>query len=128
LAKQLAHIVYDGTARFSNTEFKMVGQMRAAAVSVFGNIAEGYGRNALGDDIRFCEVARGSMAELGSGIEFCQERSLIKPEEAAKLLELYNHTWNTLGALIPSLKEKRLDDSWDRSLGAIKEEQEDYDF
>jgi four helix bundle protein len=48
--------------------------MRGAAVSVMGNIAEGYGRNAIGDYIRYCEIARGSLAELGSYIEFSQER------------------------------------------------------
>jgi four helix bundle protein len=114
--------------RFDKEEYRLVGQMRGAAVSVFGNIAEGYGRNSLGDYIRFCEVGRGSLAEVGSYFEFCQERSMFKPEEAKKLLELYNYTWNTLGALIRSLKDKKIDGSWDRSIGSIKEEQEDYDF
>jgi len=102
--------------------------MRGAAVSVFGNIAEGYGRNALGDYIRFCEIARGSLSELGSYIEFCQERQILKPTIERELLDLYNHTWNTLGALIRSLREKKMDDgSWDRTYGAAKEDQEHYD-
>lgn len=66
LAKQLAHSVYDSTSYFPKSEFRLVGQMHGAAVSVFANIAEGYGRNALGDYIRFCEIARGSLAEIGS--------------------------------------------------------------
>jgi four helix bundle protein len=60
LAKQLAHMVYGATSDFSRGEYRLVGQVRGAAVSVYGNIAEGYGRNALGDYIRFCEIARGS--------------------------------------------------------------------
>ena len=44
LAKKLAHRVYDLTAEFPKDEFRLIGQMRGAAVSVFGNIAEGYGR------------------------------------------------------------------------------------
>jgi four helix bundle protein len=124
LAKQLAHLVYEVTVNFPKNEFRLSGQMREAAVSVFGNIAEGYGRNAIGDYIRFCEIARGSLAELGSYIEFCQERKYLKPTEEKQLLELHNYTWNTLGALIGSLQEKKLDGSWNRTL---KEEQGSYD-
>jgi len=127
LAKQLAHLVYDVTSYFPRSEFRLIGQMRGAAVSVFGNVAEGYGRNAIGDYIRFCEIARGSLAELGSYIEFCQEREMLKSEDEKQLLDLYNHTWNTLGALIRSLKEKKLDGSWDRTYKAAREAGEVYD-
>ncbi len=127
LAKKLAHLVYDATSAFPKSEFRLSGQMRGAAVSVYGNIAEGYGRNAIGDYIRFCEIARGSLSELGSYIEFCKERKLLKPADEAQLLELYNHTWNTLGALIRSLKEKKLDGSWDRTYKATQEDRELYD-
>jgi hypothetical protein len=41
--------------------------------------------------------------------------------------DLYNHIWNMRGALIRSLKEKKLDGSWDRTYQAVKEEQELYD-
>lgn len=128
LAKQLANLVYDVTSYFPKSEFRLIGQMRGAAVSVFGNIAEGYGRNAVGDYVRFCEIARGSLAELSSYLEFCQERKLVKPVDGTRLFDLYNQTWNTLGALIRSLQEKKLDDTWDRTYKAIKEDQESYDF
>lgn len=128
LAKQLANLVYDVTSYFPKNEFRLIGQMRGAAVSVFGNIAEGYGRNAIGDYIRFCEIARGSLAELSSYLELCQERKLVKPADETRLFDLYNLTWNTLGALIRSLQEKKLDGTWDRTYKAIKEDQESYDF
>ena len=128
LAKRLSHLIYDVTSDLPKSEFRLIGQMRGAAVSVFGNIAEGYGRNALGDYIRFFEIACGSLSELGSHIEFCQERQILKPTIERELLDLYNHTWNTLGALIRSLREEKMDDgSWDRTYGAAKEDQEYYD-
>lgn len=126
LARQLAHLVYDVTSNFPKKEFRLIGQMRGAAVSVFSNIAEGYGRNAIGDYIRFCEIARGSLSELGSQIEFCQERKKLKPADETQLLDLYNYTWNTLGALIRSLRKKKLDGSWDRTYTSAKEEQAIY--
>lgn len=128
LAKRLSHLIYDITSDLPKSEFRLIGQMRGAAVSVFGNIAEGYGRNALGDYIRFCEIARGSLSELGSYIEFCQERQILKPTIERELLDLYNHTWNTLGALIRSLREKKMDDgSWHQTYRALDEEHEPYD-
>jgi four helix bundle protein len=100
--------------------------MRGAAVSVMGNIAEGYGRNAIGDYIRYCEIARGSLAELGSYIEFSQERQLINSADVVKFLDLYNQNWNSLGALIRSLKKQKLDGNWDRSYTSIREDSETY--
>jgi four helix bundle protein len=128
LAKQLSHRIYDLTAGFPNSEFRLIGQMRGSAVSVIGNIAEGYGRNAIGDYIRFCEIARGSLAEMGSYLEFCQERHYLKPDDENELFNQYNHTWNTLGALIKSLKDKKFEGSWDDSYKTVKEELTTYDF
>ncbi|MDY7042487.1 MAG: four helix bundle protein, partial [Chloroflexota bacterium] len=115
LARELAGVVYKAASHFPKSEFRLVGQMRGAAVSVFGNIAEGYGRNAIGDYIRFCEIARGSLAELGSYIEFCQKQNMLQAQDETQLFDLYNHTWNTLGALIRSLRKKKLDGTWDRT-------------
>lgn len=128
LAKQLGHLTRDITSNFPKDEFRLIGQMRNASVSVFGNIAEGYGRGNPGDYIRFCEIARGSLCELGSYFEYCQEQNMLKAADEEKIFELYNHTWNTIGALLRSLKEKKQDDSWDRSYNALKEEPITYDF
>jgi four helix bundle protein len=126
LARQLAHMVYEATSDFPRGEYRLVGQMRGAAVSVYGNIAEGYGRHAIGDYIRFCEIARGSLAEVGSYLEFCQERTMLADEHSARLQSTYNHAWNTLGALIRSLRDKQLDGSWDRTY-ALHEQEDLYD-
>jgi four helix bundle protein len=128
LARQLAHLVYNVTSDLPNSEYRLLGQMRGAAISVYGNIAEGYGRNTLGDYIRFCEIARGSLSELGSYVEFCQERRVLKSADERQLLDLYNHTWNTLGALIRSLREKKMDNgSWHQTYRSLEEEHGLYD-
>jgi hypothetical protein len=88
---------------------------------VFANIAEGYGRSSPGDYFRFCEIARGSLAELSSYFEFCQERTLLKSVDITELFQLHNHTWNTLGALMRSLKHKNNNDNWNRTPGLLKE-------
>jgi hypothetical protein len=43
------------------------------------------------------------------------------------LLQLYNQTWNTLGALIRSLRQKKLDGTWDRTYQNLKEGEDFYD-
>ena len=125
LSKQFAALIYDVTSDLPRYEYRLVGQMRGAAVSVFGNIAERYEQGAVGDYIRFCEIARGSLAEVGSYVEFCREKNMLKPEQVTPILSLYNHAWNTLGALIRSLREKQLDGTWDRTY-RIEEESEPY--
>jgi len=52
-------------------------QIRRAAVSIFANIAEGHGRYYYQDNVRFCYIARGSLEETLSFLNFCQEMNFI---------------------------------------------------
>jgi hypothetical protein len=56
-ADDLADIVHRVTARLGPGHYRLSDQMRGSAISVTGNIAEGYARGALGDYIRFCEIS-----------------------------------------------------------------------
>jgi len=65
-ADDLAAQVHEVTVHWEPGYYRLSDQMRSAAVSATSNIAEGYCRVSLGDYIRFCEIARGSLGELGS--------------------------------------------------------------
>ena len=52
-------------------------QIRRASVSIFANIAEGHGRYYYQDNVRFCYIARGSLEETLSFLDFCQEMEFI---------------------------------------------------
>jgi four helix bundle protein len=91
------------------------------------NIAEGYCRNALGDYIRFCEIARGSMGELGSQIQRCERFKLITGESLQRLLDLCSDATYHLEQLIRSLRAIRQDGTWDRSMG-VREEPVPYEI
>ncbi len=111
---------------FPFTYADLRSQMLKSAGSAPDNIAEGYCRNALGDYIRFCEIARGSLGELGSQIQRCERWRLIEGEPLARLLDLYSDATYHLEQLIKSLRAKRQEGAWDRSLG-VREAPVSYD-
>ena len=120
-ADELAARVHDIVMQFDSRYFRLSGQMLDSCSSVKSNIAEGYCRNGISDYIRFCEIARGSLAKLGSQIQDCERWRLIKGQEVEELLEIFNDTTYFLEALINSLRKKRQEEIWDRSMG-VKEE------
>ena len=124
-ADDLATCVHNLVVPFKPRYFDLANQMLSSATSVKANIAEGYCRNSLGDYIRFSEVARGSLGELGSQIQDCERWKLITGSELEQLLQLYSDTTWLLEKLIKSLRAKRQDGTWDRNLG-VKEEAHNY--
>jgi four helix bundle protein len=124
-ADELANLIHQLVVRFEFRYSKLTSQMLASASSVKANIAEGYCRNALGDYIRFCEIARGSLGELGSQIQDCERWNLIQGAELEQLIDLFGAATYMLEQLIKSLRAQRKEGNWDRSLG-VKEEIADY--
>jgi four helix bundle protein len=112
----LAALVHGTTAKFGAGNYRLVDQMRGAATSVTRNIAEGYCRASLNEYIRFCEIARGSLGELGSDIHHCERVGLLKGEELEKIVALYSETSYLLDRLINSLREKRRKEGGARTL------------
>lgn len=119
-ADDLAAMVHDLTLRFGPGYYRLSDQMRGSSQSVKDNIAEGYCRVLLGDYIRFCQYARGSLGELGSQIQSCERWKLVIGDELTVLLEQYGDTTFFLERLIESLEAKRKAGDWDKSFG-VKE-------
>ena len=53
--------------------YALSDQMRRAVVSIPSNIAEGEGRNSEKDFVRFLSQARGSLWELSTQLEICEQ-------------------------------------------------------
>jgi four helix bundle protein len=51
-------------------DYGFTSQVRRAALSISGNVAEAYGRNHTSDKINFYYMARGSITELQSHLEY----------------------------------------------------------
>lgn len=86
-ARDLSLSTYSLTSRMPTSErFGLVSQMRRAAVSIEGNIAEGAGRSARGDFLRFLHIASGSAAELQSHVLLARDLGLLSHEQSSTLL------------------------------------------
>ena len=78
-ALDLADRVYDQTERWPSREtYGLTNQARRAAASVPANIAEGQGRERLGDFGRFLSIAYGSLCELKTHLLLAERRSFLE--------------------------------------------------
>ena len=108
-AMVFAKDVYIITKCYPNSElYGLTSQIRRGAVSIPGNIAEGWGRKSKGDFIRFLAVARGSAAELETEILLSSEIGILSKDQSEPVLQNLTEIRKMLNALIKSLKAKSL--------------------
>jgi len=120
-ARRLAALVDEFAKGFPRLEGVLRSQMRRTAISVGANIAEGYCRGAIGDYIRYCEIARGSLGELGNHLAHAEDIGLATQcPWYPKLLDAYSETLAVLNGLVAALKRKRDTGEWDRAF-AVRE-------
>jgi len=106
-AIQLAKIVYQLSAMFPRDElYGLTSQIRRATVSVPSNIAEGHGRAATGDYLRFLSIALGSLAEVETQLCLAVELSFCAQENIDQALNAAETLGRRLHALQRSLKTK----------------------
>ena len=94
---------YQLTSKLPKTEiYGLTSQIQRAAVSIPGNIAEGKGRNYLGDYIRHLSIANGSLKELETHLIIVGRLAYLKDEE----LETVLNKCDEIGRMLHSLNEK----------------------
>ena len=104
----LAMRIYDATEPFPRSEvYGLAAQMRRAAVSVSSNIAEGHGRDHLGDYLHHLSMANGSLMELDTQLVIASRREYLAPVLARKLFDQCAEVARMLAGLTRSLKRLR---------------------
>ncbi|MCG3123511.1 MAG: hypothetical protein GIKADHBN_01931 [Phycisphaerales bacterium] len=97
--------VYRMTEAFPAGErFGLTVQIRRSAVSIPSNIAEGYGRGATLDYVRFLKIARGSVYELDTQLLFAVEMKYFEEAAYAEVKGSLDETERVLAGLIRSLE------------------------
>lgn len=73
--------VYQLTKSFPKEEtYGLSAQIRRSAISIPCNIAEGYGRNAARDMIRFLHISMGPLLELQTQLEIARNLAYLTTE------------------------------------------------
>ncbi|MGO8816729.1 MAG: four helix bundle protein [Terriglobia bacterium] len=83
--------------------FGLISQIQRAAVSIPANIAEGHGREHLGDYLRHLSIARGSLMELETHMLIIT-RLYIPMDEVKRALEMVREVDRMLSGLTKSLR------------------------
>ena len=107
-AMRLVESVYRLSACFpAKEQFGLTAQLRRAAVSIPSNVAEGHGRRARADYIRFLDIARGSANEVETQLLLAEQLGLIGKGAAGECLSLCDEVQRIIKGLILSLERKR---------------------
>lgn len=83
-------------------------QIQRSAVSVPANIAEGHGREHLGDYLHHLSVANGSLMELETHLVLASRLSYVPMKSVEPLLNLSAEVGRMLAGLFRSLKKAKI--------------------
>ena len=78
LSKDICVFVYEITKGYPKEElYGIISQIRRCAVSIPSNIAEGYAKSSIKEQLKFIEISNGSFYELSTQIEISYELKYI---------------------------------------------------
>jgi len=105
-ARQLANLIYDLTAHshFAK-DFRLSGQIQAAAGSIMHNIAEGFDAGTNLEFIRFLKIARRSASEVQSELYLALDRSYVNQDQLASAYNLATETKRLINGMIGYLRK-----------------------
>ena len=105
LALEIAEKIFAITISLPKCEdYGLTSQIRRAAVSVFSNIAEGYGRETQLDKKKFYNIARGSAYETKSQLIYGKNVKYFNENECNEIIVLIEKNIHELNKLIKHFK------------------------
>ncbi len=90
----------------SKEDYGLTSQVRRSALSVSGNIAEGFGRNHSKDKIKFYYNARGSLTETSNHLIYGKRTGYFNQSIFNEASDLIEEIWKELNSLISALKKE----------------------
>ena len=108
LADEVAILVYRVTQEFPREEsYGITSQMRRAAVSVASNIVEGCARESQTENLRFLEIAFGSLRELHYQFGLAVRLGYVNKQDASSGDRKMNEAEKVLGSLVRSIRKNQ---------------------
>jgi len=86
-------------------DYGLTSQMRRSALSILGNLAEGFGRRHTKDKLNFYYDSRGSLAETKSHLIYGKRVGYFEKEKCNQLEALVDDIWKELNFLIRSMQK-----------------------
>jgi len=107
-AMDLVTATYRLTASFPRDEkYGLVQQLNRAAVSVPSNVAEGHGRDHLGDYLHHLSVANGSLMEVETQLMIAGRLGYVSREAEEGILGHAAEVGRMLSGLVRALRKRR---------------------
>lgn len=107
LSHELALRLWKSSEKFPRNErFGLTAQLRRAALAIPTNIAEGNARRHQKEYLRFCAIARGSVAEVRYLLRFAHDIGVMGSYQYQEFLDGYQRIGQMLNALISSLQRR----------------------
>jgi len=106
-AMDLADAIFSVTESLPKKEdYGLTSQIRRAALSVSGNIAEGFGRKHTKDKLQFYYASRGSLLETKNALIYGQRVGYFSEVICNNQKKLVDETWKDMNALICTLHKR----------------------
>ena len=100
VAKELVLCVYQLLQKFPKQEqFALCDQLRRAVISVPSNVAEGLGRISEKEQLRFIEIAYGSLLEVETQLDIAYDLNYVSAEDMDEVLEWIDREARLLSGL-----------------------------
>lgn len=107
-AMEIAETIHKSTEKLPRKEdYGFTSQIRSAALSISANIAEAFGRSHTLDKINFYYIARGSLTETQSHLEYGKRVGYVDGIRAEELDNSLNQLYNDINKVILALKKSR---------------------
>jgi len=108
LGREIVSRVYELTRMpgFSR-DFAMTGQIRSAALSILGNIAEGYERGSRKEFAQFLFIAKASCGEVRAYLAAARDQKYIEENDYRLLCNSCKQLGSMLSNFIKYLKEQQ---------------------
>ncbi|MEP6691361.1 MAG: four helix bundle protein [Gemmatimonadaceae bacterium] len=106
-AMDLVVRVYHLTAQFPKTElYALTHQLQKASVSVAANIAEGHGRDHLGEYLHHLSIANGALMEVETTLQMAERLAYLPTSDVDVAIRACADVSRMLAGLTKSLKKK----------------------